>query len=97
MCASLTTYRKLHMNIREWLDATNAHRPRLPTEEKARRRAVRVRVLAAAGTTYGTVTNALFRKRIGSALLDRLVAATAHEAEKITVADEWPETVKQAA
>lgn len=76
------------MNVREWLNATNPHKPRLDFNEKQRRREVRARVLEVAGTSYGTIINAMHRKRIGDDLLRRLEAASANEAERIIYADE---------
>lgn len=85
------------MNLREWLTATNPHKPRLSAEEKQRRRAVRARVIAAAGTSYGTIISALHRNRIGTNLLARLEAASAGEAERILAADQFKEVEPQAA
>jgi hypothetical protein len=84
---SLLTNEQNAMNLKEWMDATNAHKSKLTDDERARRRELRQRVFDAAGTTYGTVNNAVFRGRIGAKLLGRLVEATANEQEKITITE----------
>ena len=70
--------------LSKWLDATNPKVRKLTEAERTRRREVRARVFAKSGTTISTLRVSRFRNSIGDDLMDRLIKATAKEAEKIT-------------